>query len=118
MIKNSQHLLEITNLPAESAQSILAEWLSAKCRQLSDSQMKVVMDAFEKCPRPLFLKLCFDEAKHWYSYTPPEDTVLKDTVRDAIDKLFGRVETIHGKILVSKALGYLTLSKFLFNIHK
>ena len=69
------------------------------------------MDAFKKCPLPLYLKLAFDEALRWKSYTPDSDIHLEQNVREIIDNLLERLERRHGKILVSHALAYITASK-------
>ena len=54
-----------------------------------------------------------DQACKWPSYLPTDQTILQTTVRDSIDKLFMKMERDHGKIFVSKALGYLTVSEFI-----
>ena len=69
------------------------------------------MEAFQKCPLPLYLKLAFDEALRWRSYTPDSDIHLEQNVREIIDDLFERLERRHGKTLVSHALAYITASK-------
>lgn len=69
------------------------------------------MGAFQKCPLPLYLKLAFDEALRWKSYTPEFDIYLEQNVRGIIDDMFQRLERRHGKILVSHALAYITASK-------
>ena len=69
------------------------------------------MAAFQKCPLPLYLKLAFDEALRWKSYTPESDICLEQNVREIIDDMFQRLERRHGKILVSHALAYITASK-------
>ena len=69
------------------------------------------MSVFQKCPLPLYLKLSFDEALRWKSYTPVSDIYLEQNVREIIDDMFQRLERRHGKILVSHALAYITASK-------
>ncbi|KAH3692060.1 hypothetical protein DPMN_194937 [Dreissena polymorpha] len=73
-------------------------------------QIDILLSTFRKCPTPLFLKLSFDEAMLWRSFDPPSRTVLQTTVRTAVDFLFGRLEKQHGRILVCRALAYLTLA--------
>lgn len=112
LIKNEDQFLEIPKLPEQEVLSIMTQWLASRQRRLTAGQMTIVQLAFEHCPIPLFLKLCFDEAIRWCSYSPTEDTVLEHTVRDVINMLFHRIERVHGRILVSKAMGYLTISKY------
>ncbi|XP_052260981.1 NACHT and WD repeat domain-containing protein 2-like [Dreissena polymorpha] len=54
--------------------------------------------------------LSFDEAMLWRSFDPPSRTVLQTTVRTSVDFLFSRLEKLHGRILVCRALGYFTLA--------
>lgn len=103
--------LEVPKLPVTTANDILSAWLSDASKKLTEAQTKIVMDAFLKCPLPLFLKLCFDKAVNWKSYTKPEETALDSNIKDAINSLFARLERLHGKALVSHALGLITTSK-------
>ena len=80
-------------------------------RTILEKQKNYVMDAFQKCPLPLYLKLASDEALRWKSYTTDTDIHLQGTVREIIDGLFERLERRHGKLLVSHALAYITASK-------
>ena len=98
-------------LPVETASLILDAWLKDAGHVVTDAQKKVVMDAFDQCPLPLFLKLANDEALRWKSYTPPEQTILQHTIKAAINGLFERLERLHGHLLVSHALGYMTAAK-------
>ncbi|XP_052267431.1 NACHT domain- and WD repeat-containing protein 1-like isoform X1 [Dreissena polymorpha] len=54
--------------------------------------------------------LSFDEAMLWRSFDPPSRTVLQTTVRTSVDFLFSRLEKLHSRILVCRALGYFTLA--------
>ena len=107
---SNQHFLDVPKLPDSDVSGILDKWLEIGGRKLTDVQRQKVMDAFQKCPLPLFLKLSFDQACRWTSYSRPDLTVLQDTVRGSIDALLARVEQLHGKLFVSRALTYLTLS--------
>ena len=104
-------LIEVPPIPMDEAELILDSWLHAANRALTAEQKKLVLDAFAKCPLPLYLKLAFDEACRWKSYTPPSESFLAPTVRESIDAFFDRIERVHGKILVSHALAYVTASK-------
>ena len=104
-------LKEVPMIPLDEADLILESWLRAARRSLTPQQKRIVLDAFQKCPLPLYLKLAFDEACRWKSYTPSSETLLAPTVREMIDAFFDRIERVHGKILVTHALGYVTASK-------
>ncbi|KAK6192030.1 hypothetical protein SNE40_003581 [Patella caerulea] len=110
-VKSNRQFIEVPNLPEKDAKGILSKWFELRKRTLQPHQMTVLLDAFKKCPLPLFLKLSFDEACQWTSYSNRDTTVLETTVRGIVNHLFSRVEALHGKMLVSRALGYLTLSK-------
>ena len=69
---------------------------------------------FEKCPLPLYFKLSFREALEWTSFRPIEECRLRDTIRGTIDHMFTKLETKHGKLFVSRALGYVTIGT---NLH-
>ncbi|XP_068719523.1 NACHT domain- and WD repeat-containing protein 1-like [Montipora capricornis] len=103
--------LEIPRIPLNEAGVIFDNWMKAANRTVLSKQKSYVMDAFQKCPLPLYLKLAFDEALRWNSYTPDSDIYVEQTVREIIDDLFERLERRHGKLLVSNALGYITASK-------
>ena len=98
-------------MPVDTAKQILDSWLQSARRQLQSEQEKTVLEAFEKCPLPLYLKLCFDEACRWKSYTSSNDTKLAPSIKEIIHDLLDRIERLHGKVLVSQALAYITASR-------
>ncbi|OWF56817.1 NACHT and WD repeat domain-containing protein 1 [Mizuhopecten yessoensis] len=106
--KMPKHLVPVPVLDKEDVNSIIDSWLHANKRTLTTGQRDTLTDAFDTCPIPLFLKLSFDQACKWNSFSPPEDVRLQSTIRDSIDLLFSQLEVKHGQILVSNALGYLT----------
>ncbi|XP_041349252.1 NACHT domain- and WD repeat-containing protein 1-like [Gigantopelta aegis] len=108
---SEENFLDVPKLPDNDVSGILDKWLETNGRKLTDFQRRKVMTAFQKCPLPLFLKLSFDQACRWTSYAPTDQTILQTTVRGSIDALLARVEQLHGKLFVSHALAYLTLSK-------
>ena len=111
MVLPAECLIKVPQLPLSTAKDILSAWLAGSSRKLTEEQMKILMDAFQCCPLPLFLKLAFDETTRWKSYSKPEHTVLETNIKDAINTLFARLERLHGKLLVSHCLGLITASK-------
>ena len=103
--------MEVPRIPLDEADVILDNWLKAANRSILPRQKSYIMEAFQRCPLPLYLKLAFDEAQRWKSYTPASDMYLEPTVREIIDDMFERLERRHGKVLVSHALAYVTASK-------
>ena len=81
-------------------------------RKLTTNQRKIVLDSFEQCSLPLYLKLSFDQSLRWQSYFPENKTVLPLSIKSIINGLFTTIERLHGECLVRKSLGYLTAAKF------
>jgi len=100
-------------MTSKAFSQIIDKWLALRKRTLTSDQKKLLVDKVLKCPSPLFLKLSFDNACAWTSFAPKSSTVLESTVRKSIDGLFERLEKLHGKIFVSRALGYLTICMLL-----
>ncbi|XP_033747679.1 NACHT domain- and WD repeat-containing protein 1-like [Pecten maximus] len=107
-IKQPANFVPVPILDKEDVNSIVSSWLSASSRTLTIGQRETLTNAFDTCPIPLFLKLSFDQACKWNSFSSPDEVRLQSTIRDSIDLLFSQLEVKHGKILVSDALGYLT----------
>ncbi|XP_068711765.1 NACHT domain- and WD repeat-containing protein 1-like isoform X2 [Montipora foliosa] len=105
------NFVEVPKLPEKDAFQILRNWLSVAGRTLSPSQESIVTEALQKCSLPIFIRVAFDEALRWKSYSLPSETVLQDTVRGAVNALFERVEIQHGRLLVQHTLAYITASK-------
>jgi len=80
--------------------------------KLTTRQRQIVLDSFDQCSLPLYLKLSFDQSLRWRSYSPEDKTILPQTVKGIINGLFATIERLHGECLVRKSLGYLTAAKF------
>ncbi|XP_033761972.1 NACHT domain- and WD repeat-containing protein 1-like isoform X2 [Pecten maximus] len=107
-LKNPSLFVPVPVLEKKDVNNILDSWLKSNKRTLTTDQRSIVTKAFDQCPIPLFLKLSFDEACKWNSFSSADDTRLQATVRDSINMLYSRLEVRHGEIFVSHALGYLT----------
>lgn len=95
----------------EEAGSILDKWLSNAKRCLTPQQRHIVLNSFSNCPLPLFLKLIFDEACRWKSFTPDQEAHLPSTIPEIINSLFDRLEKLHGNMLVRRSLAYISASR-------
>ncbi|XP_062618888.1 NACHT domain- and WD repeat-containing protein 1-like [Saccostrea cucullata] len=111
MLPDEQCYVEIPELPLETGIAIINKYLSKQNKKITESQEKVLINTFSKCPGPLFLKLILDEALKWRSYTLPHLVELEQTVQGAINKLFDNLEVKFGKIITSHALGYITIAR-------
>ena len=67
--------------------------------------------AFFECPQPIFLKLAFEQARFWHSYTEVNQGDIATTVHSVIGQLFERLEKKYGVNLVSHALGYIVAAR-------
>ncbi|XP_062599748.1 NACHT domain- and WD repeat-containing protein 1-like, partial [Saccostrea cucullata] len=110
-ISSEQHFLRVPLLTVSDRKDILDHFFQTNNRTLNDAQRTYVLEMFDKCPLPLFIKLSFREAIEWTSFRPIEECRLQDTIRGCIDKLFEKMETKHGYVFVSRTLGYITAAK-------
>ena len=92
-------------MAVSEADLIVNSWLKSTNRALQIPQKNVILSAFQKCQLPLYLKLAFDEACRWKSYTPISETRVESTVKQIISALFDRLERLHGKGMEFSATG-------------
>jgi NACHT domain- and WD repeat-containing protein len=122
--KLSSALVKLEPMPREEAEELLETWLTEAGRALQGPQRDEVLGKFEasaaaaeegstadKGGMPLYLKLAFEEARRWKSYTPAVD--LAPDIAGLIRQLFDRLslDANHGSMVVSRSLGYLAASK-------
>eukprot|EP00118_Oscarella_pearsei_P010463 m.64383 g.64383 ORF g.64383 m.64383 type:complete len:1662 (+) comp35248_c0_seq9:54-5039(+) len=101
----------IPSLTPVECDRVFNHWLTHSKRTLTQRQSEFVLRRFKDCPLPLYLRLAFNEAIRWKSYSHVDDILLPSTVRATILRLFDRLEKMHGRKLVSHSLGYLTAAK-------
>jgi hypothetical protein len=89
----------------------------------SSGQWRHVLDRYLQCPRPLYLKLAFEEARRWRSFDAVEgagtgargerEVRLEPAIHSLIKQLFERLAlpANHGETIVSRSLGYLLAGK-------
>jgi hypothetical protein len=82
--------LPLEDLPQEAAAAALDYWLGVSRRRLQPAQRELLLAAFSRCPRPLYLKLAFEEARGWASYLPEKAWFLGEGVEGVIDTLIHR----------------------------
>ncbi|ODS35653.1 MAG: hypothetical protein A7316_03440 [Candidatus Altiarchaeales archaeon WOR_SM1_86-2] len=103
--------IEMEPMPLNEGSKLLGLWFEDVGRTLQDHQWNEVLDKFAGCGLPLYLKLAFEEARRWKSYT--KKTELSSDIPGIICDLFERLssDTNHGRIMVSRSLGYLAAAK-------
>ena len=105
VLEEEHCFIEVPPLPRDTASNILTNWCNSIGRSLTNEQQDYILSSLWRCPQPMFLKMSFEEARQWKSYTPRDDWAVGHTVSAAIEQMFQRLERDHGYILVSKALG-------------
>ncbi|MEO8497887.1 MAG: AAA family ATPase, partial [Planctomycetota bacterium] len=115
--------VSLESLSFEEARTLLFDtWLRRAGRTVSAtqpsqrSQQQLILDRIQpaeaaECRSPLYLKILFEEVRHWRSYDAP--TELGGSVSELLEQLFVRLslETNHGPMLVERALGYIAAAR-------
>lgn len=106
-----QNCVELGPMTFEEGQKLLDAWLADAKRTLQSHQREEVLSKFVNCGSPLYLKLAFEEARRWKSYTGKVE--LSSDVKGIIGDLFTRLcsNENHGFVTVSSSLGYLATAK-------
>jgi len=103
-------LVEVGPWSADAAAEVLGLWLAEAGRTLQADQRDEILTKFAGCPKPLYLRLAFDEARRWPSWAGvPADGGLAATVEGVLADLLGRLErpAQHGRMLTERALAYI-----------
>lgn len=106
-----ENLLKLYGLDKEQGENLLKLWLKDGKRTLQSKQLNEIIDKFHIEGLPLYLKLAFEEAKSWKSYT--ETSELESDIPGIIKQMFNRLsaDSNHGSLIVDRSLGYLAASK-------
>jgi len=109
-------VVTVEPMTGPEADTLLSRWLEHSARALQPAQRRELLARFSRSDGlPLYLRLAFEEARLWRSYTPAAETVLHEGVQALIrENLFPRLSARanHGPVLVANALGYLAASRF------
>jgi NACHT domain- and WD repeat-containing protein len=103
-------VIELGPMSLDEGKKLLDRWLKDAGRDLQKFQKKEVLDKFSDCGLPLYLKLAFEEARLWKSYTK-EIELNKGKEGIIKDNLFKRLKADHGRLLVSRSLGYIAATR-------
>ena len=108
LLSENQYI-EVSSIDRSTGISVLKMWLKGAGRCLSQQQEKIVEQLMDQAVSLLYIKLVFDEIKRWKSFENPVFDC--STVPSCLQRLYRRLETKHGAVIVSKAFGYLTASQ-------
>jgi hypothetical protein len=107
---NTRVIRNLEVLPIIEANIILDKWLNAINRQLTMGQKDEILLKFKKTGKPIYLKLAFEQAKSWKSYT--YGFFLKDDVTELINDLINKLEAVHGKDFVKAIISYILCGRY------
>lgn len=106
---SSERLAELPPMDVEDGGRLLDRWLRDAGRTLQPDQRQAVLERFAQNGLPLYLKLAFEEGRRWPSFR--ERVQLERDVPGILRDMFRRLEEHHGKMLVSRGLGYLATAR-------
>ena len=106
-----EYLLEVKEMKDFEGEQLLELCLNNIGRTLQSAQRKEVINKFKLSGLPLYLKIAFEEARRWKSYTTTPN--LKSDIPGIIRDMFARLSLInnHGEMIVSRCLGYLVAAR-------
>jgi NACHT domain- and WD repeat-containing protein len=90
---SNQDQITLPVLLVEEATKILETWLKSINRTLTPDQKREVLEKFKLTGLPIYLKLAFERAKKWNSYS--NDFVLEDDVKGIINGFIDMLEKPH-----------------------
>ena len=110
------------DMPVSEAHQLLGHWFDdaertlrgrARADEESTGQWRHVLDAYGGCPRPLYLRLAFEEARRWRSFDTLDRIPLAADIPQLVAQLFDRLSTRaqHGEALVAGSLGSLMAAR-------
>ncbi|XP_032447437.1 NACHT domain- and WD repeat-containing protein 1 isoform X2 [Lynx canadensis] len=100
---------EVKPLSGNQGQEMIQLLLAASRRTLSPGQRELLWASLPECGHPGRLRLAFEEARKWASFTIPAP--LASTAKEAMHHLCARLEQTHGQVLVAHVLGYIASSR-------
>ncbi|CAF0728007.1 unnamed protein product [Rotaria sordida] len=103
-------LFTVPRLRPNDCEDIIRNSLQSYNRQLTPEQYIYLLATIEQNPKPLYLKLLIDIARRWTCFQNQSLQIilsLPETIEDAIEQLFARLENRHGKEFIQYSLAYL-----------
>jgi hypothetical protein len=107
----NQFTVDLPLLPVEEASQILERWLKSIKRTLTPDQTKEVQTKFSRTKLPIYLKLAFEQAKKWNSYT--SEYILQEDVKGIINGFIDLLEEEHAKDFVQDVICYMLSGRYM-----
>ncbi|XP_074240537.1 NACHT domain- and WD repeat-containing protein 1 isoform X3 [Saimiri boliviensis] len=109
VLPNPEAYWEVKPLSGNQGQEMIQRLLAAAKRTLSPVHTDLLWASLPDCGNPGRLRLAFEEARKWASFTVPAP--LASTAEEATHQLCARLEQTHGRLLVARVLGYIVSSR-------
>jgi hypothetical protein len=104
-------LFELKEMSENDGEELLTKWLDSINRTLQDHQRDEVINKFKANGTPLYLRLAFEKAKEWRSYTTTPNVLMPD-IEGMLGDYFEDLQRNHGKLLMEKFCGYVLSGKY------
>jgi WD40 repeat protein len=101
--------IELGALDASEADQLLDSWLAADNRTLQPAQRRLIRSHFQQDPRPLFLRLIYEDARLWHSEQNP--FLPASDARSHLLHHLTRLRARYGDQLVDSGLAYVQASR-------
>jgi hypothetical protein len=108
---SNHSLVDLPVLPIEDAAKILERWLNVINRRLTGEQQKEVLGKFSKTGLAIYLKLAFERAKHWNSYS--SDCTLQEDVKGIINNFIDLLEEEHTQTFVQDVICFMLCGRYM-----
>ncbi|XP_015201323.2 uncharacterized protein [Lepisosteus oculatus] len=105
------HFLVVTPLSQADIHRTLLRKLERDGRSVRADQWKLLTEACESCPCPLYLEIAYAESRLWTSFAAPSGTRLPGDLPGLYQAVLARLEKAHGEQLVRKSASLITLSR-------
>ncbi|XP_036440694.1 NACHT and WD repeat domain-containing protein 2 [Colossoma macropomum] len=107
----SSFFFELEPLDSKSCNRMLKTLLLSANRKITSGQQMYVNQVFKKCSLPLYMELLHRQVCCWGSELEITSETLVPGVHTNIGRFLDHLEEKHGKVLVSRAVQCLTLSR-------
>lgn len=107
-----ENFLELKELGVEDGLKMLDTLLGEKNRILQNNQREIISKLLQKCSLPSYINLLSEESGRWTSTCLIGMEKLPPDIPSFYTAFFSHLESVHGEILVTKSLAYLTAVSF------